>query len=425
LSHSNFENLLTNYLSDSLSEAELKEFLILASQPEYQHRLQRSLDESLSNRSFASLADPVKADIIFENILRAIKPDKTSPAVIVTLNSGFAEESTDNLQKKRMYWWRYAAAAVLFILFSAAAYFIFFNHKVKQDMATTGPGEKRFTNDVAPGTEKAILTLADGTTIVLDSLSNGAIAQQGNTVIMKEDGLLAYNADTKNLPTGILYNTITIPRGGEYRSLVLADGTKVWLNAESSIRFPTAFIKNERVVEITGEAYFEVAKNPSHPFRVFVAPPLGGGGGMKVEVLGTHFNVNAYSDEAAIKTTLIEGLVKIVNNEKASFLKPGQQAILRLVQDKKEEIKIVDDADIEEALAWKNGLFRFQKADIKTIMRQVSRWYDVEVEYEKEVTETFSGTIPRNVTVSKLFTMLELTGHVHFKIDGKKIAVIP
>jgi ferric-dicitrate binding protein FerR (iron transport regulator) len=202
--------------------------------------------------------------------------------------------------------------------------------------------------------------------------------------------------------------------------LVLSDGTKVWLNSVSSIHYPTAFVGKERIVDITGEVYFEVMKNRAMPFKVMV-------NGMQVEVLGTHFNINSYEDEANIKTTLIEGLVKIVNNRKASFLKPGQQAILRLRigQDEKREMKIVDNADIEEVVSWKKGLFRFQKADIKTIMRQVSRWYDVEVEYEKEVTETFSGTIPRNVTVSKLFAMLELTGHVHFKIDGKKIMVIP
>lgn len=366
------------------------------------------------------LEEMMNETFLHEEIKQYMEPDEDTMLLKLAQKRAAQPEGAKLVSLTGRRWWRYAAAAVLFILFSVGAYFIFFNHKVEQDMATTRPVEKRFNNDVAPGTEKAVLTLADGTTIVLDSLSNGAIAQQGNTVIMKEDGLLAYNAANKNLPTAILYNTITVPRGGEYKSLVLADGTKVWLNALSSMRFPTAFTGKYRIVEVTGEAYFEVAQNATKPFKVKT-------NGMQVEVLGTHFNVNAYEDEAAIKTTLVEGVVKVVNNGKASFLKPGQQAILslRIGQDEKREVKIVDVEDIEEVIAWKKGLFRFQKADIKTIMRQVSRWYDVEVKYEKVVTETFSGTIPRNVTVSKLFTMLELTGHIHFKIEGKKIAIIP
>jgi ferric-dicitrate binding protein FerR (iron transport regulator) len=309
-------------------------------------------------------------------------------------------------------WWWPAAAAVLLISFSVGAYFILFHHKEKQDMATTEPTGERFKSDINPGREKAVLTLADGTKITLDNETHGRIAQQGNTVVMKDEGLLAYNDDKKRSQAGVFYNTLTTGRGEEFRSLVFSDGTKVWLNSVSSIHFPTAFNGKERMVEMTGEAYFEVAKNVSMPFKVKV-------NGMQVEVLGTHFNINAYNDEPSIKTTLLEGAVKIVAGQKISFLKPEQQADLN----KKGEIKVASVADLDEVMAWKNGMFKFNGADINTIMRQVSRWYDIEVTYEKQITQTFSGTIPKTVNISRLFSYLELTRHVHFRINGKHVTV--
>lgn len=372
------------------------------------------------------LEEMMNEPFLREEVKQYMEPDEATMFLKLAQKRAAQHQGAKLASLTGRHWWRYAAAAVLFILFSSAAYFIFFNPKAKQDMATTGPVEKRFNNDVAPGTEKAILTLADGTTIVLDSLSNGAIAQQGNTVIMKEDGLLAYNADHKNLSTAILYNTITVPRGGEYRSLVLADGTKVWLNAFSSMRFPTAFTAKERIVEITGEVYFEVAKNPSRPFRVFVAPPPagGGGGGMRVEVLGTHFNVNAYSDEAVIKTTLLEGSVKIVNGKSLALIKPGQQAQVPNAASGDGNIKVINDADVDAEVAWKNGLLVFNQADIKVILRQISRWYDVDVEYKGDIrVPKFYGEIPRTVTLSEVLKIIEINSKLQFTIEGKKVTV--
>ena len=309
-------------------------------------------------------------------------------------------------------WWWPAAAAVLLVLFSVAAYFTLFNHKGK-DMATTEPTGERSKNDINPGSEKAVLILADGSKIILDNTSNGTIAQQGNTVIMKEDGLLAYNSDKTKSQKKTIYNTLATARGQEFRSLVLADGTKVWLNSVSSITFPTAFIEKERIVEITGEVYFEVAKNPSRPFKVRV-------NGMEVEVLGTHFNINSYEDETAIKTTLLEGSVKIVVGGKASFLKPNQQASLN----KSGEIKLINDADVNAAVAWKNGLFVFNQADIKEILRQISRWYDVDFEYKGDMNvPKFYGEIPRNVTLSEAFKIIEINSRLQFTIEGKRITV--
>jgi ferric-dicitrate binding protein FerR (iron transport regulator) len=317
---------------------------------------------------------------------------------------------------------RYAAAAVLLILISIATYMI--TNPAHHQPATNTP-QPLAVADVAPGVQKAILTLADGKTLVLDNVSNGTIARQGNTTILKEDGLLAYNSDNKKPQAGVFYNTITTPRAGFYPSLVLSDGSKVWLNALSSIRFPTAFNNKERVVEITGEAYFEIAKNPSRPFRVIVAPsPSEKSGAEVVEVLGTHFNINSYREEGAIKTTLLEGAVKITAKGRTSFLKPGQQAVLRYAQNDN-EIKVIDDADIEETIAWKNGLFVFKKQDFSTIMRQVSRWYDVDIIFKDDVSGHFVANVPRNVPVSKLLKIFEMTEDVHFDIDNmnKKITV--
>jgi transmembrane sensor len=319
---------------------------------------------------------------------------------------------------------RYAAAVILLILISTAIY-MFTNpaHDKQQQVASN----KLPVHDVAPGMQQAVLTLADGKTLVLDNASNGTIATQGNTTVLKEDGLLAYNSDNDKPQTEVLYNTITTPRAGYYSSLVLADGSKVWLNALSSIRFPTTFTGKDRVVEITGEAYFEVAKNPSRPFKVIVNRSSENAGKEIVEVLGTHFNINSYSDEASIKTTLFEGAIKISAAGKTSFLKPGQQGVLRVAQnDNQNELKVIDDADMDEAIAWKNQAFIFKKQDIATIMRQVARWYDVQVVFEDKITEPFVVTnLSRNVPVSKLLKILEMAGGVHFEIDdaNKKIIV--
>lgn len=305
--------------------------------------------------------------------------------------------------------WFRVAASVLFIL-SASAYFIFKGQQPEK--ITLATREQRFKNDVMPGGNKALLTLGNGNTIILDSAVNGTLSQQGSTTIIKLDnGQLAYNTDGKT--TEVLYNTISTPRGGQYQ-VTLADGTKVWLNAASSLRFPAAFMGKERKVEITGEVYFEVAKNAAMPFTVQVKD-------MEIEVLGTHFNMNAYDEEALIKTTLLEGSVKVKSGSSSSLLQPGQQA--QLGKDRRLNIK--PDADIEETMAWKNGRFMFKGADIKTIMNQVARWYDVDINYQGNISDIFVADIAKDIPVSKLLILLEQTERVHFLIEGKKITVIP
>ncbi len=306
-------------------------------------------------------------------------------------------------------WKRMAvAASVLAVL--AMGYGLFYNNK-------KDPGAAKIlaVKDFAPGGDRAVLTLADGSAIMLDSAHNGTLSQQGNTRVLKlNNGELAYHSSGEK-PGEIHYNTIATPNGGQYQ-VILADGTKVWLNAASSLHFPTSFAGKERRVEITGEAYFEVAHNAAMPFIVK-------NGDAEVRVLGTHFNINAYNDESAVKVTLLEGQVNVtqLNAHRSQLLSPGQQASMHVNSD----IKVNSDVDMEAVMAWKNGLFNFTYADIKTIMRQVGRWYDIEVSYEGNLPEReFSGKISRNTNASNVLKILEQS-NIHFRMENKKIIVMP
>ena len=324
---------------------------------------------------------------------------------------------------------KWQAAAAILILVSVGAWFWL------NPSSHINPPVSKANNthaNILPGGDKAILTLADGSTIILDSAHNTTLAQQGNTQIIKRsNGQLAYdNTKDQNITGATLYNTVSTPRGGQYE-VVLPDGSHVWLNAASSLRFPTAFTGNDRRVELTGEAYFEVAKNPNKPFLVHFSTTVEGREGT-VEVLGTHFNINAYNDEADVKTTLLEGSVKVEAGGQTSdfspqistILKPGQQASISHQSRKSNQIP-VQTVDTEEAIAWKNGKFQFSQADIKTVMRQIARWYDVEVLYEGPVSkEKFEGEIPRNSSLAEVFKILELSA-VHFKTEGRKVIVMP
>jgi len=308
-----------------------------------------------------------------------------------------------------MKWLKISAAAILLLIAGSATYFILKKPIAKQQLMASI--EQRYKNDVAPGKSGAILTLSDGTKVVLDSAKNGMIATQGNTPVVYKDGELSY-AHTKS--TEVLYNTLTVPLGRQ-GSVTLSDNTVVWLNAGSSIKYPVTFTGDLRTVEITGEVYFEVFRDQSQPF--LVSKP---NSNLKVLVLGTHFNVNAYDDEKAIKVTLLEGSVKVFKGKDSALLKPGQQA-----QITGKNITTVNNVDVNEAVAWKNGLFQFGQADIHTIMRQLARWYDVDVVYEGEVsTQEFWLGIPSNLSLSNVLKALEKS-NVHFRIEGRKIIVMP
>lgn len=298
--------------------------------------------------------------------------------------------------------WRRIAAAAAIILVAGAAIFYYTNQSPNYNNSLA----ELQAHDIAPGSNKAVLTLANGQQISLTDAQNGKLANEANTVIKKTaDGQLIYlgNNETQREP---IYNTISTPVGGQY-TLILSEGTKVILNAASSLKYPAQFKGKDRVVELSGEGYFEVAHDKSKPFKVISR-------NQTVEVLGTHFNINSYLDEPNIKTTLLEGSV----NVNGTIIKPKQQAIFnnRSIQ--------VMEVDPEEVVAWKNGLFKFDHTDIRTLMRQIARWYDVEVVYEGTVKDgQFYGKIERSYTLSEVLKVLEL-GNLHFRVEGRKIIVL-
>ncbi len=311
----------------------------------------------------------------------------------------------------KMPWRKWLAAASVILLIGSAALFFLNKSPKNQPVVTNLPSKNKVQTDIKPGQAGAILTLASGETILLDSAINGSLAQQGNASIIKKNGELVYSNDKPNAE--VVYNTMTTPKGRQF-SLVLADGSKVWLNAASSITFPTAFIGTERKVTITGEAYFEIAHNPAMPFIVEK-------GKTSVLVLGTHFNVNAYDDERALCVTLLQGSVNVSNGKSSKIIKPGQQAQIN----KEDNISLLNNVDLDNVVAWKNGRINFEGADIETVMRQMARWYDVEIVYNKKLEDLFYADIPRSTMLSDVLKALELTRKVHFKIDGRKVVVIP
>jgi transmembrane sensor len=307
---------------------------------------------------------------------------------------------------------RVAAAAIL-ILVCGSIYWVTRPTATTPALSATSPQTK--ANDIAPGTSGAILRLSGGQTILLDTATNGCVAQTGLANVLKSGGSVSFIAADGNDKNANASNTLATPRGRQYQ-LVLSDGTAVWLNASSSITFPTLFTGNRREVTITGEAYFEVAQNPEQPFIVHA-------GDASVEVLGTHFNIMAYTNEPALETSLLEGAVKLDFKEQSLKLKPGQQG--RIIESN--DLKLVENADIELAVSWKNGLQAFSKADLKTIMRQVERWYDVDVAFAPNIpARTFTGEIPRDVNLSELLKLFEATD-IHFSIDAekKKLTITP
>ena len=302
-------------------------------------------------------------------------------------------------------WWNYAAAAILLLF--VAGYFLLNNTKKEQPPIAEQPVKK----DIPAGRQGAILTLSNGQRIILDSAGNGELTRDAGVRVIRKGGVLSYGGNTDV----ILYNQVVTPKGRKWQ-LTLSDGTKVWLNAASSVRYPISFVGKERMVEVSGETYFEVAPDKNRPFIINIA------GKGKIEVLGTHFDVNAYDDEDAIRTTLLEGRVKVIRGGSSTLLSPGQQAVLSNGTD---DIKVINNANIDEVMAWRNGRFIFSNMDLKSIMRQLTRWYDVDVVYKGKVPEIHIGGIVHNdVYLSIVMEFLGENG-VHYKIDGKKITIMP
>lgn len=390
----NFSKLLDKYLGKNISEEEKTELARLVELPVYQLQLAALIDETFNDSKSILIPEP-DSEGIYQKILEIGKLKQ--PAKIVAV------------KKRRPVLKWIAAASIVFI--AIATVYVTQRHKINENQVAL----TKIHDVKPPQSNRATITLANGQQVYLDSVSTGAVALQGNAKVLKTDESQVMYQPIKQTSQAIEYNTLTNPRGSKVINLTLADGTKVWLNSESSLRFPTAFVGKERKVEINGEAYFEVAHDAEKPFVV-------NKGDMDVQVLGTHFNINTYSDEPSTKITLLEGRVQVKKKDQYVYLNPGQQAILLPSQN---SIRVSDDADVDEAVAWKNGRFLFNSADIETIMRQVARWYDVDVVYQNKTGKTFSGGLPRSNNVSALLKILEASGSVNFEINGKQIFVKP
>ncbi len=374
-------------------------------------------NETEESELFTWLAETNDTQLIEEQI-RELVMLNTEDSLLPEINwdQTYAKVlSGANMKRKRLvvkpinrFWF---AAAVFVMICTIGLYFML--AEKRKPVVSSLPPVAVAANDVLPGRNGAVLTLASGKQIELDSVSDGALANQGDFNIKKQGGEIIYHAPAVH-PDSVSYNSIATPAGRQY-VVLLADGSKVWLNAASSIRFPTAFVGGERKVSITGEAYFEVAPHASMPFVV------GMNDHTEVWVLGTQFNINAYDNESLCRMTLLEGSIKISSGGSKKILRPGQQA--RLGKDGK--MTVADHVNTEEVTAWKDGRFQFESATLDLIMRQLARWYDVDIEYRGAISKHFVGTISRNVNLSQVLKMLELTGEVKFIINGKKIVAMP
>ena len=334
--------------------------------------------------------------------------DKTSTEKNLELTKKkieFTPEHKNLITKK----WFYSIAASVILLVAAFGIYKIINNKQGKQTSIA----KIDQTGIQPGSNKATLTLSSGSVIDLVMAPNGLIKGDNGTIINKsKDGEILYN-DSGSSNSEANYNTLTTPKGGQYK-VQLPDGSQVWLNAASSLKYPTSFSGTERNVELNGEGYFEIAKDKTKPFKVKL------GDGSEVKVLGTYFNIMAYENEKSRDVTLLEGSVEITKGNNQQNLIPGQQG--RIISSK---IILINSVDTDQVTGWKNGQFIFHDADIQSIMRQVARWYDVDIKYETTNTQHFNATISRNEPVLRLLHILEETGQIHFKTENKIIYVLP
>ncbi|WP_138476709.1 FecR family protein [Dyadobacter bucti] len=381
--------LISKYLSGDLSPGEQEEFRQWLDADAANGKLLAKLEnEKQLDRDLRFLSD-VNSKAAWENVGARINNPVPEPRLPVYLG-----------------YWKYAAAVLIFGLLSYAVFDA--AYKPKGSVVFT-EAKQTVGNDVLPGGDKATLTLADGSIVSLEDMENGTVREENGIRVSKKDGQIVYELVKQGNNTAVTYNTITTPVGGQY-SIVLPDGSRVWLNSASSLHFPTAFIGQNRDVELTGEGYFEVAKNEKMPFIVQA-------GKTNVSVLGTHFNLMAYANEGVTKTTLLEGSVKVGNGSSSRTIVPGEQALTG------ENVQ-VRTVDTEEAVAWKNGYFQFENEDLRTIMRQLKRWYNVDVDNEQQIPDKhFTAVISRNTNLAQVLRMLEMSGELEFKIEGNRITI--
>lgn len=388
INNERFNYLLNRYLNKECSADEFAEFFTYIENPAYDELMQERMKESLKTLSPGADVHQVDWDNIYSNII---------------------DHDNGGGRIRQMFGRKLVAAAAVVMLCTAGLSWWLINRQqpVQEVVQVKKP------KDVQPGTDKAVLQLADGTRIELDNTGKGVLAKQGNTAVKQQDGgVLTYDAGSQHDAGRLLPNTLTVPAGGKYM-LVLPDNSKVWLNSNSSLTYAAAFTGAKREVELKGEAYFEIAKDAKHPFVVK-------SGRSAVQVLGTHFNVSAYPDESLSEVTLCEGSVKITVGSQFALLKPGQQASFNR-HDDMIALKVVD---VEEAIDWKNGYFQFDNAGIEKVMNKIKRWYNIDIAFEGVKPDVkFTGMISRNNKLSKILGLLQSTGGVDFEILENKVIV--
>lgn len=375
------KELLDKYLTETLTAEEMSQFRQLLEDEEQLPILDSRLRELFDLQLQQEYSLPEIDQRIEQHVMSVIHNEMPKPLY----------------RRMPVRRWMAASAVVLLLILAGGGYYLSRRPVPSQNVKVMA--------DIQPGRNGAMLTLADGKTIQLDSLRNGTVALQGGQVVQVQNGALVYNGEGNE----VIYNTVSTPNGRQYH-LVLPDGTKVWLNAGSSIHYPLLFNGKTRSVEITGEAYFEVAADAAMPFVVTVDKKE------LIEVLGTSFNIKAYNEENSIAATLLEGRIRVTKN---TILQPGQQAILR------NGITVVNDPDLEKVIAWKNNLFDFDDSDLNEVMHQVARWYDIEVVYAGHQTNIqFTGKISRNMTLQNLLNTLAVSG-VKCQLEDRKLTVFP
>lgn len=392
-----FGKILNEYLNDTLSAEQLDDAVKIILDDENRQLLEKIAEKRLRDKGHVFKADRETIDRRFSMLMETARNTPKDPA-----------EKADTVTRIIPMWSRFAAAASILLVIALGGTWIVDKLVSKRSAGTIGA---MVIPDLGPGGERAVLTLSDGSTVLLDTAAQGILATQARTNVFKlADGRIVYRQTGKETAK-VLYNTITTPRGGEY-SIILPDSTRIWLNAESSVRFPVQFTGDERKIEITGEVFLEVAKDHSMPFRVVT-------GTTTIEVLGTSFNVRAYPDESSTGTTLIEGSVKVMTASEVRHIAPGQRA----ETGSNGIITVDDNVDIEEITAWKNGVFLFNSKSIHEIMNEIGRWYDVSIEYgEGPFDKTFSGIVSRKSNVSQVLSLMEPYG-IKFTITEEMIRV--
>ena len=384
--------LFQQYLNDNLSPKDLEELQRTIQDGRNDELLDELLKNAFTEPAFADVEDELRQSV-FDAIQTKINRPKND------------EVENIHLKRRMPYRWLAGVAALLVIAISVGLFF--------QKKNVEKPENTYVAYSIKPGGNKATLTLANGKKLILTDSLEGQLANEAGVKISKtKKGEIIYTATAGNDKGNKLQYNILSTKNGEQFQIILPDGTHVWLDAASSLKYPVTFIGNERKVELTGQGYFEVSHNAAKPFIVKTSQT-------EVQVLGTHFNVSAFDDEQDTKTTLLEGAVRIKSYKAAVLLKPGEQAVLNTSR----QLIVSDDIDVNREIAWKNGLFDFKKAGVEEIMLKVSRWYDINVKYEGAIPETrLTGKISRNVDIKGLLSILQFEG-IKWRIQGRTVII--